>query len=107
MSGGTRYFEKAQNILKHLGQHKPDGQFLVGFALETNDALANAKRKLEKKNLDLIVLNTLADPGAGFGTQTNKVTLLHRNGDAEDYPLKSKLEVAKDIWASVLRKLNS
>lgn len=98
---------RTKDILKHLGKHKPAGQFLVGFALETNDALANAKGKLERKNLDMIVLNSLADPGAGFGTQTNKITLIHRSGDQVAFPLKSKLEVAEDIWASILQKLNS
>lgn len=106
--GGVAFeMVRTKDILKHLGSRKPDGQFLVGFALETRDGLANALSKLERKNLDLIVLNTLADEGAGFGGQTNKVTLLHRSGEVEEHPLKSKTEVAADIWAAILSKLNT
>lgn len=89
--------DRTQDILKYLGAHKTPGQILVGFALETQNELQNAKRKLESKNLDFIVLNSLADKGAGFGTSTNKVTLVDRNGGHQDFPVKDKTEVAKDI----------
>jgi len=85
------------DILASLGSKKKENQILVGFALETNDELANAKKKLEKKNLDFIVLNSLQDAGAGFGYDTNKVTFVFRDGKVEQEPLKSKKEVAADI----------
>lgn len=85
------------DILASLGSKKKENQILVGFALETNDELANAKKKLEKKNLDFIVLNSLQDVGAGFGYDTNKVTFVFRDGKVEQEPLKSKKEVAADI----------
>lgn len=85
------------DILASLGSKKRDDQILVGFALETNDELANAKKKLEKKNLDFIVLNSLQDAGAGFGHDTNKVTFVFKTGKIEQEPLKSKKAVAADI----------
>ncbi|MDE6800071.1 MAG: phosphopantothenoylcysteine decarboxylase, partial [Phocaeicola sp.] len=85
-----------QDIAAALGSRKKDGQRLVGFALETNDETENAQGKLERKNLDFIVLNSLNDPGAGFRCDTNKITIIDRQG-ATPYPLKSKQEVAKDI----------
>lgn len=85
-----------QDIAAALGSRKKDGQLLVGFALETNDETENAQGKLERKNLDFIVLNSLNDPGAGFRCDTNKITIIDRQG-ATPYPLKSKQEVAKDI----------
>lgn len=97
--------ERTQDVLKQLGQQKPDGQLLIGFALETQNALASAQGKLERKNLDYIVLNTLADKGAGFGTTTNKVTLLHRSGQQVALPLKSKPEVAHDLWDHIASNL--
>ena len=75
---------------------KHEGQIMVGFALETNDEEAHAKDKLKRKNLDFIVLNSLQDKGAGFRTDTNKVTILDAEGKTE-FPLKSKREVAADI----------
>jgi len=75
---------------------KKQGQTLVGFALETNDEESNAQAKLKKKNFDFIVLNSLKDEGAGFRTDTNKVTIITAD-NKKDYPLKSKEEVAKDI----------
>ena len=90
-----------QDIAATLGQQKKDGQILVGFALETNDEKENAKGKLERKNFDFIVLNSLNDKGAGFRCDTNKVTIIDRQG-ATPYPLKSKQEVAKDIINNVL-----
>ena len=87
--------ESTPDILKSLGEEKSN-QILVGFALETNDALANAKGKLEKKNCDLIVLNTLTDKSAGFGFDTNKVTFVMGNKSMET-ELKSKREIAVDL----------
>lgn len=85
-----------QDIAASLGLQKKDGQILVGFALETHDEQQNAQGKLERKNLDFIVLNSLNDKGAGFRHDTNKITIIDREG-ATEYPLKSKQEVAKDI----------
>ncbi|MFT3885644.1 MAG: bifunctional phosphopantothenoylcysteine decarboxylase/phosphopantothenate--cysteine ligase CoaBC [Flavobacteriales bacterium] len=89
--------EPTEDILAWIGAHKRAGQLLVGFALETNDGRAYATDKLERKNLDLIVLNSLEDAGAGFGYDTNKVTLIGRDKKAVELPLKSKAEVARDI----------
>ncbi|MEL6812228.1 MAG: bifunctional phosphopantothenoylcysteine decarboxylase/phosphopantothenate--cysteine ligase CoaBC, partial [Bacteroidota bacterium] len=88
--------EKTKDILASLGEIK-QGQFLVGFALETQNELENAKTKLQKKNLDLIVLNSLNDKGAGFGTDTNKVTFITRDNKVIPFEVKSKQDVAKDI----------
>ena len=88
---------KTKDILKTLGQRKTDEQVLVGFALETDNELANARKKLKDKKLDLIVLNSLADPGAGFEHDTNKVTLIDRNQQETSYELKAKSSVARDI----------
>lgn len=85
------------DIAASLGQMKGTHQTLIGFALETNDELQNAKKKLERKNLDFIVLNSLQEKGAGFGGDTNKVTILTRNDYYVSFGLKSKKEVAKDI----------
>ena len=86
-----------QDIAAELGQMKKDSQLLVGFALETNDEESNACSKMQRKNLDMIVLNSLNDKGAGFGGDTNKVTIMHREGEKNVYELKTKVEVAKDI----------
>lgn len=88
--------EKNQDILASLGKIKKD-QFLIGFALETENEIENAKLKIQKKNLDLIVLNSLQDEGAGFGKPTNKVTFIDRNFLIEPMALKSKEAVADDI----------
>ena len=85
------------DIAATLGQCKRAGQELIGFALETHDELLNAQRKLQSKNLDMIVLNSLQDAGAGFGTDTNKVTFLYPNGTIKNLPLMSKEEVADEI----------
>lgn len=87
---------KNPDIAATLGASKREGQVLVGFALETDNETSNAAEKLARKNLDMIVLNSMRDAGAGFGTDTNKVTLIDRNGSRE-YPLKTKPEVAADI----------
>ena len=85
------------DIAKAVGAKRHDGQILVGFALETDNEEEHARAKLEKKNLDMIVLNSLQDKGAGFGTDTNKVKILERNGAINAYECKSKKMVAKDI----------
>lgn len=89
--------EPTHDIAAELGRRKKEGQILVGFALETNDEQCNALLKLKKKNLDLIVLNSLRDKGAGFGVSTNKVTIINRQEQCFDYELKAKSDVAKDI----------
>lgn len=94
--------KKTTDILATLGARKKDGQIIVGFALETNDELDHAKDKLARKNLDLIVLNSMRDKGAGFATDTNKVTVISRNGEIKEFSLKSKEEVAKDICQLIL-----
>ncbi|MFD2554043.1 bifunctional phosphopantothenoylcysteine decarboxylase/phosphopantothenate--cysteine ligase CoaBC [Sphingobacterium tabacisoli] len=98
--------KKTTDILAFLGQHKRPQQTLVGFALETNNELEHAKDKLERKNLDFIVLNSLVDKGAGFGTDTNKVTIVSKTGEIEEFNLKSKVEVANDICELILQHQN-
>jgi phosphopantothenoylcysteine decarboxylase/phosphopantothenate--cysteine ligase len=102
----TIELEKTKDILKSLGEIKKQ-QFLVGFALETNNELEHAKEKLESKNLDLIVLNSLQDKGAGFGVSTNKVTFITSSNDVIKNQLKSKAEVAKDLLQQILKQLNA
>jgi phosphopantothenoylcysteine decarboxylase/phosphopantothenate--cysteine ligase len=87
---------KTKDIAASVGQIKKADQFLVGFALETNDEINNAKNKLKSKNLDLIILNSLNDEGAGFGTDTNKITFIS-NTETTELPLKLKSDLAKDI----------
>lgn len=89
--------KKTIDIAAHFGTKKTDNQVFVGFALETNDEIVNAKSKLNKKNFDFIVLNSMADPGAGFAHDTNRITILDKNGDITNFDLKSKTEVAFDI----------
>ena len=96
---------KTKDILKSIGEIKKN-QFLVGFALETNDELVHAKNKLSSKNLDLIVLNSLRDKGAGFGGSTNKVTFISRSGQLQENELKSKREVAADLFNYIIKNLN-
>jgi phosphopantothenoylcysteine decarboxylase/phosphopantothenate--cysteine ligase len=91
-----------KDIAASLGKVKSDKQFLVGFALETNDEEFNAKLKLEKKNLDFIVLNSLNDVGAGFQHDTNKISIINNNGNIKKFDLKPKAEVAKDIVAELI-----
>ena len=93
--------EKTKDILASLGQIKQK-QFLIGFALETENEIENAKLKIQKKNLDLIVLNSLQDEGAGFATATNKITFIDCNYTVEPMPLKSKELVAADIINKVI-----
>ncbi len=98
----TIELEKTTDILAVLGEMKKQ-QFLIGFALETENEIENAKSKIIKKNLDLIVLNSLADDGAGFGKPTNKVTFIDRDLNIEPMDLKSKEAVAEDIVNKVIR----
>ena len=98
--------EKTKDILASLGNIKLN-QLLVGFALETHDEVGNAIKKLKSKNLDLIVLNSLNDAGAGFGGETNKVTLIDKNLVKTVYPLKSKANVAADIMIEIQKIINA
>ncbi len=93
------------DILAGLGKLKKQGQILVGFALETDDELSNARKKLQKKNLDLIILNSLKDKGAGFGVDTNKISILTKYGDPQHFALKTKDAVAVDIVREVEKLL--
>ena len=102
----TLELEKTKDILASLGEIKQN-QILVGFALETNNELENAKGKLKKKNLDIIVLNSLNDKGAGFKSETNKVTIIDKNDTITAYELKSKAEVAKDLINEIITKLDA
>lgn len=95
---------KTQDILASLGKIKKE-QFLVGFALETNNEIENAIAKLKKKNLDLIVLNSLQDKGAGFKKSTNKVTIIDKSEKILEFSLKSKAEVADDIFNEILKRI--
>lgn len=97
--------EKTKDILSSMGAKKT-GQFLIGFALETENEIEHAIQKIEKKNLDLIVLNSLNDDGAGFGKATNKVTFINRAHNLEPMELKSKEEVAKDIITKIKKHYN-
>lgn len=96
--------ERTQDILGYLGAHKRDGQFLCGFAMETQDLLENASQKLKKKNADMIVANNLKVTGAGFAGDTNVVTLITENG-AEEQELMSKEEVAGVILDKIMEKI--
>lgn len=98
--------EKNKDILLSLGKEKKD-QFLVGFALETENELENAKGKLKKKNLDAIVLNSLNDSGAGFGKQTNKITFIDKNSTIKAFDLKNKAAVAVDIFEEITSRINA
>lgn len=97
--------EKTPDILRSLGKHKTR-QFLVGFALETENELENAKQKLKHKQLDAIILNSLNDKGAGFGTTTNKITFIPAKGNPKPFPLQPKPQVAADIWEEIIPKIH-
>jgi len=90
------------DIAEALGKLKKTSQLLAGFALETNNELVNAKEKLKRKNLDLIVLNSLKEDGAGFGHDTNKITIIDRNNIIDKFELKSKEEAATDILEKII-----
>lgn len=98
---------KTRDIAASLGKLKRPGQVIVGFALETEHEHDNARKKLESKNFDLIVLNSLNDAGAGFGHDTNKITLMDRDGNIRAFELKSKKEVARDIVSAILDKVHA
>lgn len=98
--------EKTHDILRTLGNNKGPDQLLVGFSLETNNEKEYTIKKLREKNLDLIVLNSLNDEGAGFDYDTNKVTLFDRKGREKSLPLKSKQEVAQDIVSAIIELQN-
>ena len=93
---GSLTLERTQDILLSLGEQKPKGQFLCGFAMETQDLLEQARAKMERKHLDMIVANNLKEQGAGFGTTTNQVTLLWPKGE-ERLACMGKLQVAEQI----------
>lgn len=95
---------KNPDIAAELGRHKRPGQYLIGFALETDNGVTNAKEKLLRKNLDMIVLNSLRDSGAGFGTDTNKITIFAADNTQYDFGLKSKRDVASDILDTFTEK---
>ena len=97
-------FEKTTDILNELGNHKKN-QFLVGFALENDNEIINAKNKLKNKNLDLIVLNSLNDKGAGFGYDTNKVSLINKSDEIVTFDLKEKSIVALDIFNYIIKTI--
>ena len=103
--GGELIIElkKTKDILKTLGEHKSSKQVLVGFALETNNEREYALEKLKSKNADMVVLNSLNDKGAGFGTDTNKITIFDKSGKEFSYDLMSKNEAAKNIVETIIQ----
>jgi len=98
---------KTKDILKSLGEKKKNKQLMVGFALETNNEKDYALKKLKTKNADMIVLNSLNDPGAGFGHDTNKITIFDKQGREYNFDTKSKKEVAKDIVNTIIQLLHA
>ena len=98
----TLELKKTPDILKYLGTVKKKGQFLAGFALETHNEKENALKKLKQKNADIIILNSLADKGAGFGHNSNKITIFDNEGKEIAFELKSKKQVAKDILDTII-----
>ena len=98
---------KTTDIAASLGKLKHNGQLIVGFALETEHEQVNALKKLESKNFDLIVLNSLNDKGAGFGHDTNKVTIISKNHGPQSFELKDKKEVAHDIVSAIIENLHA
>jgi len=95
--------EPTIDILSQISLNKHKSQYIVGFALETDNEIENAKTKLKNKKLDLIVLNSLNDKGAGFSFNTNKITIIDSNNNIELYETKSKDDVAKDIFDKILK----
>ena len=92
------------DILAEIGANKKEGDFVVGFALETNNEVENAQSKMQRKNCDMIILNSLRDKGAGFGGNDNKITILHKDNNIQNFELKSKSAVAQDIIDSIQSK---
>jgi phosphopantothenoylcysteine decarboxylase/phosphopantothenate--cysteine ligase len=97
---------KNPDILYWAGQNKTEHQYLVGFALETNNEIENAQKKLSKKNLDLLILNSLNDKGAGFKHDTNKVTFIKPNNNLIHFELKPKTEMGIDIVNQIEKDFN-
>lgn len=102
----TLTFTRTDDILAFLGNHKQNGQFLCGFAMETEHLIEHAKTKLEKKNLDMIAANNLKEAGAGFGTDTNIITLITKD-TTKELQLLTKEEAAKELIDEILRLRNS
>lgn len=102
----TLELEKTEDVLSSLGEIK-EKQLLIGFALETENEIANAIKKLKAKNLDLIILNSLNDDGAGFGGSTNKISIIDKDLNQTNYPLKSKSEVADDIINELIKRVHA
>jgi phosphopantothenoylcysteine decarboxylase/phosphopantothenate--cysteine ligase len=98
--------EKTRDIAAALGKEKKAGQILVGFALETEHEAAHALQKMQKKNFDFIALNSLRDPGAGFGHDTNKIRIFRADGTSAHFELKSKTSVAEDIVEEIVLLAN-
>ena len=96
---------KTRDILAEMGNHKLKGQLLVGFALETNNEIDHAIHKLNTKNLDFIVLNSLKDAGSGFGFDTNKISIISKDQVINEFPLKNKSEAAADIFDSIQKEI--
>ena len=94
--------KRTKDILKTLGENKKENQFICGFSMETQNMLENSKKKLEKKNVDMIVANNLKVEGAGFGTDTNVVTIITKN-DCKELPIMSKDDVADEILSEILK----
>ena len=103
--GSSLSLVRTPDILAWLGEHKPDGQFLCGFSMETQDLLENSKKKLIKKHLDLIAANSLKEEGAGFGTSTNRITLISHEG-MQPLPLLSKDETAHRLLDEIVKMRN-
>ena len=99
-------FVKTQDILKSLGDIKSNKQILIGFALETNNEIEYAKKKIHDKNLDFIVLNSMTDKGTGFRYDTNKITIIDNSNKLYKFELKSKKDVAMDIINHILENYN-
>ena len=97
--------ERTQDILGYLGSHRKEGQFLCGFSMETENMLENSRGKLEKKNIDMIVANNLKEKGAGFGTDTNIVTLITKDS-VKELPIMDKEQVASAILDHILTQMN-
>jgi phosphopantothenoylcysteine decarboxylase/phosphopantothenate--cysteine ligase len=98
---------KTHDIAASVGKMKSSKQLLVGFALETHDEVNHAKKKIESKNFDFIVLNSLQDEGAGFGHDTNKITIIDRHQHIQSFPLKSKTDAAHDIVEAIKQRLHA
>jgi phosphopantothenoylcysteine decarboxylase/phosphopantothenate--cysteine ligase len=101
----TITLKPTRDIAGELGHEKRSSQLFVGFALETDHGIKHAKGKLESKNLDLIVLNAAGEEGAGFGTATNRVTMIDRTGHIEEYEMKPKIQVANDLVSRVIKMI--